>query len=120
MRSHRRRDPLEHVVIAGDLAELPSIRALLALLPESAYGQVYVETGDGEDLPAIGAPHRVTVTRVARARHQGPGESLSAAIAGWVAEWMPEESDPGREVSMWVGARVAGGVPTLGANLERL
>jgi len=120
MRSHRRRAPLEHVLVAGDVAELESITALLALLPDNAYGQVYVESSGTDDVPAVPAPPRVTVSHVVRAEHHATGELLSEAVACWLAEWMPDEPQPERLISIWAGTTVTGGVPTLGARLERL
>jgi hypothetical protein len=107
-------------VIAGDLTELDSIRALLAGLPSTTYGQVLVETAESESVPSIMAPARVTVTRVVRTDFQAPGGAVSAALASWVAEWMPAEPDPQREVTIWVGARVGGGDPSFVSRLERL
>ena len=120
MRSHRRRAPLDHVLVAGDLTELDSIRALLSLMPETAYGQVYVECSGSDELPAITSPARVTVNRVCRTELHSPGEPLSAAVAGWVGEWMPEDPAPDRVIAIWAGASVTGGVPTVGTRLERL
>lgn len=119
MRSHRRRTPLEHVLIAGDVTELDSIRALLALMSDSAYGQVYVETAESDELPALAAPPRVTVNRVARTERHEVGDPVSAAVSSWIAEWMPDEPAPDRIVSIWAGASVDA-VPTVGARLERL
>lgn len=121
MRSHRRRAPLEHVLVAADVAELDAIRSLLALLPETAYGQVYVEVADHDELPAIPAPPRVTVNPVRREQQQPIGEQLSAAVAGWVGEWIPEEPPTDRAVSMWLGSTVAAThEPVIDARLERL
>jgi NADPH-dependent ferric siderophore reductase len=120
MRSHRRRTPLEHVLVAGDLSELESVRALLALLPDTAYGQVYVELDAADELPPVASPPRVTVSRVTRAAHEQVGGPLTEAVAGWTAEWMPDEPAAERAVSLWLGGSVTEGVPTLGARLERL
>lgn len=120
MRSHRRRTPLEHVLIAGDVTELDAITALLALLPEGAYGQVYVESSDADRPAVLAAPPRVTVTHVRRGEHHVIGEPLSAVVECWVAEWMPDEPQAERTIAIWAGGTVTGGVPTLGARLERL
>jgi len=120
MRSHRRRAPLDHVLIAGDVTELDSIRALLALLPEQAYGQVYVESTAADVQATLLAPPRVTVSHLVRAEHHVIGEALSSAVDCWVAEWMPDDPQPEREIAIWAGGTVTAGVPTLGARLERL
>jgi NADPH-dependent ferric siderophore reductase len=122
MRAHRR-GPLEHVLVAGDLEELGAIHALLAFLPEHAYGQVYVETPADRQLPPLPAPARVTVTRVPRPAGAEPGALLAQTVTAWVAEWLPEEADERRTVSMWVGATATRGPAQLDAvrmPLERL
>lgn len=104
MRSHRRRLPLEHVLVAGGVADLPGIMAALAWLPSDAYGQVLVEADVDVDLSALHAPLRVTVQRVAPTDRLG--EALGQAVAGWVAEWIPDEPDPKRDVTVCIGAGV--------------
>lgn len=120
MRSHRRRGPLEHVLVAGDLDDLEAITALLALLPAHAYGQVYVEVPAEADLPDLHAPARVTVTRLARPLDAERGVALAGAVAGWVAEWVPDEPVYERLVTLWIGATARERVDTLDAPLERL
>jgi hypothetical protein len=111
MRSHRRRHPVPHVLIAGDAGDLDAIGRLLGELPADAYGQVIVEA---DVLPVLATPARVTVsclTPAARPDGQQPlvlaarGTLLLEAVRGWVAEWMPEELDDDRSVALWVGGR---------------
>jgi len=111
MRSHRRRLPVDHILIAGDAADLPCIRAALAILSADSYGQVYVRaTADTPlDLPA---PARMTVHRI-----EG---SLEEAVDSWVAEWMPCEQDPKRRVTVWVGSHARPEIATAYAELEGL
>lgn len=120
MRSHRRRGPLEHVLIAGDLGELPAIETLLALLPAGAYGQVFVETPTDAELGRLNPPARVTVNRVARPDHGSRGDALVPAVSAWLAEWLPEEPTTERTLTLWVGASVRDRVHAAGAPLERL
>ena len=120
MRSHRRRGPLEHVLVAGDLDDLTAITALLAMLPAHAYGQVYVETPADTELPALAAPARVTVTRLARPLDAERGVQLAGAVAGWVAEWVPDEPVYERLVTLWIGATACDRVAVVDAPLERL
>jgi hypothetical protein len=76
--------------------------------------------GDLDELPAIPAPPRVSVHPIVRAAHHDAGEPLAAAVASWVCEWMPDEPSPERVISIWAGAAITDGVPTLGTRLERL
>ncbi|MFI5425668.1 SIP domain-containing protein [Aeromicrobium sp. UC242_57] len=105
MRSHRRRQPTEHAFIAGDVADLPGIVTALAWLPPDAYGQVLIEVGTDEQLPVLAAPPRVTVHRLERSP-QGRGIAVGRAAAAWVEEWIPDEPDERRSVSIWVGQGV--------------
>lgn len=118
MRPHRRRGPLQHVLVAGSFEELPAIEALLSLLPDTAYGQVLVESSSDLELPVLAAPPRVTITRLARTESDEPGSLLAAAVHGWLAEWMPDEPDPGRAVTLWVGGSARGRVDPAGASVE--
>jgi hypothetical protein len=93
---------LQHVLIAGTVDEAACMRALLSMLPSDAYGQVLIEADAHAPLPELGAPARVTVQRVLPGEH-GHG-ALTAAVASWVSEWMPEEPDPRRTVGVWLGA----------------
>ncbi|GGF30927.1 hypothetical protein GCM10011519_00430 [Marmoricola endophyticus] len=116
----RRRAPLEHVLIAGDSSEIDAIRALLALLPSTTYGQVYVETISGTVLPEISAPRRVTVTMLPRDAADLAGERLASAVDGWLAEWIPEEPEPDRDLTIWLGEVAGARVETSATCLERL
>lgn len=119
MRSHRRRLPIGHTLIAGDVADLPGIVTALAWLPCDTYGQVLVEAEPDDDLSMLAPPLRVTVHRVERSP-QGPGVAAGRAVAAWVEEWMPEEPDERRTVSIWVGDRVDLSCPEIIGLAERL
>ncbi|WP_344792130.1 SIP domain-containing protein [Gryllotalpicola daejeonensis] len=112
MGSRHRKRPADRVFIAGDLADLAAIQHTLAVLPDDAYGQVFIEVLDERDEVALVAPPRVTVTWLARATRPSAmsaltfaahGEALATAIAGWVGEWMPAAADPGESTVMWIG-----------------
>lgn len=120
MGSRHRARSRDRVFIAGDLADLTSIQHVLALLPDDAYGQVYIEVLDERDIAPLTAPSRVTVTWLPRVMRQSAirplafaahGEALAAAIAGWLGEWMPGHDEFGADaphasdqsVIMWVG-----------------
>ncbi len=120
MRSRRRTGPLTHVLVAGDVAELDSVRGLLALLPDDAYGLVLLEAAAGEPVPEVLRPARVALTVLVRDRTDAPGARLSAAAAAWAEEWVVEEHDPARDVSVWVGATVTWDSAPVQGQLERL
>jgi len=123
MRSRRRTGPLTHVVVAGDVSELDAVRALLGLLPDDAYGLVALEAAAGADLPDLAGlprPARVALTVLRRDDADRPGVRLSAAAAAWAEEWMVDEHDPARDVSVWVGATVAWDAAPVQGQLERL
>jgi NADPH-dependent ferric siderophore reductase len=111
--------PIEHVLLAGDVDDLPNIVAALAWLPADAYGQVLVEAARDVDLPELAAPLRVTVHRVDRSP-EGDGVAAGRAVAAWVEEWIPDEPDERRTVSIWVGERVEPSCPRIIALVERL
>lgn len=120
MRPHRRRGPLEHVLVAGSESELPAIEALLLLLPSTAYGQVLVETGPRQAALSVDAPPRVTMTCLERAPGEEPGVLLAPAVHAWLAEWMPHEPDPARAVTVWIGSSARDRVDPTGMTVETL
>lgn len=98
------------------------MRAFLAMLPPTAYGQVILAVDADQDAGTdpqrlaaqLDAPARVSVTTltVAASADHAPGSALATrgvvladAIAAWVAEWVPDEVALDRIVSMWVGGR---------------
>ena len=107
------------MLLAGDVGDVDAIEAALAWLPADAYGQVLIEAGADDELPLFRAPLRVTVHRVHRSP-EGDGVAAGRAVAAWVEEWMPEEVDERRLVSIWVGQRVEPGCPHISALVERL
>ena len=120
MRSRRRTGPLAHVLVAGDVTELDAVQALVCLLPPEAYGLVLLEADADADLPALACPARVAVTVLRRSTGDAPGARLSAAAAAWAEEWVVDEHDPDRDVSVWVGATVAWDSAPVQGLLERL
>lgn len=126
MRSHRRREPLEHVLVAGDLSDLDSIHALLACLPATAYGQVIVETSGDDVLPTLPTPARVSVTQLRRpasgvaSSSVEPAERLVEAVNAWLAEWVPDDPEPDRVFSIWIGSCARHRVRAWSAPLESL
>ncbi len=121
MRPSPRRRTVEHILVAGETEDLDAIQQVLCLLPAHTFGQVYVETDEGVQLPALAAPARVTITQLRRPASTRPecadqessaapaarGVLLAQAITGWTAEWMPDEPDAEREFTIWIGGRAS-------------
>ncbi len=120
MRPHRRRGPLQHVLVAGSFDELPVIEAVLLLLPKTAYGQVLVETPEHLELPALELPPRMTVARLARGLDDEPGSLVATAVQAWLEEWTPAEPDPARAVTAWVGGVACDPFHFAGATIRSL
>ena len=106
MRSRRRSGPLPHVLVAGESADLPTIRTVLALLPEDAYGQVFVELSSEDPAPNIQHPARITVTTLVRDPAGTVGHRLTQAVDGWAEEWLTDAPDPARDLCVWLGHSV--------------
>jgi NADPH-dependent ferric siderophore reductase len=110
--------PSTRVLLAGDVTDLPDIAAVLAGLPDNAYGQVFVEAALPEDVRHVPAPARVTVTWLLRCSRPSQldalvfadhGEALAAALLAWAGEWLTDdESDHGSGADVtptrvWIG-----------------
>lgn len=106
--------------MAGGVDDLPAIETLLILLPETAYGQVFVETPAEVTPLVLLAPPRVTVTQLSCGPDAVRGQLLAAAVQAWLAEWMPEEPEPVRSLTLWVGSSARDQVTPTGATLESL
>jgi hypothetical protein len=94
-----------NVFLAGVPADLAEIEAMVAILPICSYGQIVVESD--EVLPVLSLPRRMQIRRVPVAvdpltGEPAAGESLSRAVDGWIAEWMPSSSS-GSSFYAWVG-----------------
>lgn len=97
VRSHRRRRPLDHVLIVGVAGDLQEVSLALAMLPDDAYGQVLLAAAPGST-SALTAPARVSIHRLEPSRG-----CLVDAVSAWLAEWVPQEPDGARSVTAWVG-----------------
>lgn len=98
-------DPRVNVFLAGVPADLAEIEAMVAILPICSYGQIVIESD--EELPALSLPRRMQIRRVPVAvdpltGEPAAGESLSRAVDGWIAEWMPSSAS-GSSFYAWVG-----------------
>lgn len=106
--------------MAGGVEDLSAIQTLLVLLPETAYGQVFVETPADVAPLTLLAPPRVTVTELPCAADAVRGQQLVAAVQAWLAEWMPEEPEAARSLTLWLGSAARDQVMPTGATLESL
>lgn len=114
MRSHRRRQPIEHVLIAGGVDDFDAIAEIAANLPAHAYGQILIES-TGAMAPLFDVPARVTVQTISapvtEAGHDGTAvlaarsTSLASVVNTWLGEWLPAEPDADRSFSLWLGGK---------------
>lgn len=105
-----RRQPSERILLAGGVDDLPEITRMLEDLPENAYGQVFVEVALDEQVRALPAPPRITVTWLVRSARESAvaplvfadhGEALAAAVTGWASEWCVADCEP--RTTVWIG-----------------
>ena len=104
------RQPSDRVLIAGAVEDLPEIHRLLEDLPETAYGQVFVEVALAEQVRILPAPPRVTVSWLVRSERPSAvpslcfadhGEALAAAVLSWAGEWCVADAEP--VTIVWIG-----------------
>ncbi|WP_186317517.1 SIP domain-containing protein [Curtobacterium sp. 9128] len=102
--------PDHHVMLAGAVEDLDEVHRRLAELPETAYGQVFVEVAVTEQVRILPAPPRVTVSWLVRTDRPSAvaplcfadhGEALAAALIGWASEWCRPDAEP--LSSVWIG-----------------
>ena len=109
-------DGIDCVLAAGDAGDLDEIRSWLQLLPETSYGQVFIEVFSEIQIEPLPLPPHVAVTWLCReTRDPSPrpgigrrrGEALEAAVSGWFDEWLWSDSSTGRNFHLWMGARTS-------------
>jgi NADPH-dependent ferric siderophore reductase len=113
VRAHRGR-PGPTVLLAGDGADLRDLRALLAILPVDAYGQVYVEVASAVQIERLEVPARVAVTWLERERETSSavrGALLTTAVDAWIDEWMPAGVRNDGRIA-WIGCAAAPRIAT--------
>lgn len=102
--------PCERVLIAGAVEDLPEVHRMLTELPETAYGQVFLEVAVEEQVRILPAPPGVTVTWLVRSDRPSlvsplvfadHGEPLAQALVGWMGEWGLTGGEPC--TSVWIG-----------------
>ncbi|MDI6022349.1 SIP domain-containing protein [Leucobacter sp. UT-8R-CII-1-4] len=105
---------LDCILAAGDIGDLPGLRAWCENLPIDSYGQVFIEVFSPIQIEPIHTPPGVNVTWICRERLREstrPGigiprcEALATAVDAWLDEWFRVDSCLTRHFTMWMGAR---------------
>ncbi|RFA20297.1 SIP domain-containing protein [Subtercola boreus] len=107
------------ILLAADEASLDSLLGVVAALPDTARGQVFVEVGSADDIVSVETPELVSVawlTRESRSGNPGTsrrcahGQALERAVRAWVSEMTTGDPDfDGGELTVWIdgaGTRV--------------
>jgi len=90
----------DRLLLAGNEACVETIRMILATLPASARGQVFVEVQSESDIEPLVAPGRFSVSWLVRDR----GQALRRSLDGWLAEMLPVSAFGSSSVYSWVAA----------------
>ena len=89
------------VLIAADERQLDIVRLLLATLPASARGTVFIEVGSTDEIVTIEAPPRFSVRWLVRDR----GQRLDRSVDAWLDEMLPVSAFGAARVYAWVASR---------------
>ncbi|QIK63080.1 SIP domain-containing protein [Leucobacter viscericola] len=102
-------DGLDCVLAAGDAGDLDEIREWLQNLPETAYGQVFIEASDKAQIEPLPLPVNVAATWLCAGSRatveQDPGVALETAVDAWFDEWLWPDSGVDRNFHLWTGCR---------------
>ena len=90
----------DRLLLAGDERSLETIRVILATLPATARGQVFVEVQSETDVQPLTAPGRFAVCWLVRDR----GQSLRRSVDAWLAEMLPVSAFGESTVYAWVAS----------------
>lgn len=88
------------LLLAGDESAIPEMRAMLATLPASARGQVFVEVQSASDVEVLEAPGRFTITWLVRDR----GQQLRRSVDAWLSEMLPVSAFTESTVYAWIAS----------------
>src|ERR1700712_2867712 len=89
----------DRLLLAGNEACVETIRMILATLPASARGQVFVEVQSEADIEPLVAPGRFSVSWLVRDR----GQALRRSLDAWLAEMLPVSAFGSRKGFSWGG-----------------
>ena len=92
--------PADRLLLAGDESSLEMIRVILATLPASARGQVFVDVQSEGDIQPLTAPGRFAVCWLVRDR----GQQLRRSLDSWLSEMLPVSAFGESTVYAWVAA----------------
>jgi len=90
----------DRILLAGDETALETIRVILATLPASARGQVFVEVHSESEIQHLAAPGRFTVCWLVRER----GQRLTRSVDAWLSEMLPVSAFGCSTVYAWIAA----------------
>jgi NADPH-dependent ferric siderophore reductase len=108
--------PGSPVLLAGDETAAPAICAILARLPEDAYGEALLEVPHDDDALAVSTPDGIRLTWLTRG-HDAPGAALVPAVRAAAARLHSGPSgaapaEPDEDELLW---DVAAAVPAVAA-----
>jgi len=89
------------VLLAADERDLDTVRLLLATLPVTARGTVFVEVESADRIDPIEAPPRFSVRWLVRDR----GQRLERSVDAWLEEMLPISAFGAASVYAWVASR---------------
>ncbi len=90
----------QRILLAGDEGSFDTIRLILATLPSTARGQVFLEVQSEHDVQTITAPGRFAVCWLARDR----GQRLRRSVDAWLTEMLPVSPYGESTVYAWIAA----------------
>lgn len=90
----------DRLLLAGDERALETIRLILATLPATARGQVFVEVADAAAIETLDAPGRFSVCWLVREN----GQSVARSVDAWLSEMLPVTAFGGSSVYAWIAA----------------
>lgn len=90
----------DRILLAGGIDDLETIRMILATLPASARGQVFVEVESESEVGTLTAPGRFAICWLVRDR----GQSLSRSLDAWLAEMLPVSAFGESTVYAWIAS----------------
>lgn len=96
-----------HFLFVGDHRDVELISRILATLPDTSYGQVFIEVPSNQCMVPIAAPQGMTVHWLLNSPQDSlvpPGGRALEALNAWAVEWMADHLT-GHDLPylMWVG-----------------